>query len=105
MDQDRRTFLKTTGLAGTALVAGGAAFDPDRVALAQAPAAPGTMARGMTFATLRKDGGALSLGIRTDKGILDVARAEQDLRAGVPTTIDAVIHGRGDLAGLAAFGE
>jgi len=37
MDQDRRTFLKTTGLAGTALVAGGAAFEPAASRSRQAP--------------------------------------------------------------------
>jgi 2-keto-4-pentenoate hydratase/2-oxohepta-3-ene-1,7-dioic acid hydratase in catechol pathway len=95
MEQDRRTFLKTTGLAGTALIAAGGALTAGSTpAQAQAPAASGGMARGMTFATLRKEGGALSLGIGTDRGILDVARAEQDLKEGAPTTITEVLQGR-----------
>jgi 2-keto-4-pentenoate hydratase/2-oxohepta-3-ene-1,7-dioic acid hydratase in catechol pathway len=105
MTQDRRDFLKT-GLAGTALIAAGTGILESRPALAQAaapaPAASGgAMARGMIFATLRK-GDRLSLGIKTDKGILDVARAEQDLKAGVPTTISDVLAGK-NVGQLAAF--
>jgi len=55
----------------------------------------------MVFATLRK-GNDLSLGIKTDRGILDVARAEQDLKAGVPTTISDVLNGR-NVGALASF--
>jgi 2-keto-4-pentenoate hydratase/2-oxohepta-3-ene-1,7-dioic acid hydratase in catechol pathway len=103
MDQDRREFLKTASLAGTALLAaGGSVLDsPPAAAQATAPAATGGMARGMIFATLRK-GSQLSLGIKTDRGILDVARAEQDLKTGVPTTITDVLAGKnvGVLAGF-----
>jgi 2-keto-4-pentenoate hydratase/2-oxohepta-3-ene-1,7-dioic acid hydratase in catechol pathway len=57
------------------------------------------MARGLTLATLRKAGG-YSLGLRTDRGILDVAAAEADFRENAPTTITAVLNGQGDAAGL-----
>jgi 2-keto-4-pentenoate hydratase/2-oxohepta-3-ene-1,7-dioic acid hydratase in catechol pathway len=106
MTQDRREFLKTTGLAGTALLAAGTGVVESRPALAQAAApaaASGGMAQGLIFATLRK-GGDLSLGIKTDRGILDVARAEQDLKAGVPTTITEVLNGK-NVAALASFVE
>ena len=53
----------------------------------------------MTFATLRRADG-FGLGLRTDRGILDVVAAEQDFREGAPTTITAVFNGQGDIAGL-----
>lgn len=97
MTQDRRTFLKTTALAGAAAASGVAIATP---ALAQKAAmGPQAMARGFVFATLRKANG-LSLGVRTDRGILDVAAAEQDLKEGAPTTISDVFDGKGDIAGL-----
>src|SRR5215475_11530482 len=73
MTQDRRTFLKTTALAGAAAASAGALAAP---ALAQRTAAPTTgsreMPKGLTFATLRRPGG-YGLGVRTEHGILDVA--------------------------------
>ena len=100
MEQDRRTFLKTSALAGAATVTGAAATLPAVPAAAQTRplGEPREMARGLTLATLRK-GGAYSLGMRTDRGILDVAAAEADLREGAPTTITAVLNS-GDAAAL-----
>lgn len=97
MRQDRRTFLKTTALAGAAATTGVMVAAP---ALAQKAAmGPQAMARGFVLATLRKPNG-YGLGVRTDRGILDVTAAEQDLREGAPTTIADVFDGKGDLAGL-----
>jgi 2-keto-4-pentenoate hydratase/2-oxohepta-3-ene-1,7-dioic acid hydratase in catechol pathway len=100
MDQDRRTFLKTSALAGAATVTGAATL-PVAPAAAQnlALGEPREMARGLTLATLRKASG-YSLGLRTDRGILDVAAAEADFRENAPTTITAVLNGQGDAAGL-----
>jgi 2-keto-4-pentenoate hydratase/2-oxohepta-3-ene-1,7-dioic acid hydratase in catechol pathway len=99
MKQDRRTFLKTTALAGAAASVGTLAAP----ALAQRAAAPTTgsqqMPRGFAFATLRRANG-YGLGVRTDRGILDVTAAEQDFRENAPTTIDAVFKGEGDVNGL-----
>ncbi len=50
------------------------------------------MITNMTFATLR-DGKGFSLGIKTDRGILDVKRAAATLGVSVPTTIDEVLQG------------
>lgn len=112
MEQDRRTFLKTTGLAGAAAVTGAAAMTPQAAVLAQAPTAPmgaipggaREMPKGMTFCTLRR-GTSLTLGLKTERGILDVAAAEQELHAGAPTSIEAVFHGPGDIAGLRRLAE
>jgi 2-keto-4-pentenoate hydratase/2-oxohepta-3-ene-1,7-dioic acid hydratase in catechol pathway len=97
MDQDRRTFLKTT-----TLVAAMASLPASTGAVAQnAPGAnaPKEPARGLTLATLRRPDG-LGLALRTDRGVLDVTAAEQELREGAPTSIDAVIKGEGDVAAL-----
>jgi 2-keto-4-pentenoate hydratase/2-oxohepta-3-ene-1,7-dioic acid hydratase in catechol pathway len=99
MTHDRRTFLKTTGLVGMAAMTG-ASLTTDAVA----QTAPGAselkeLPKGMTFATLRRPDG-LGLGVRTDRGVLDVTAAERDFREGAPTTIDAVFKGQGDINGL-----
>src|SRR6266849_6418264 len=102
MDHDRRTFLKTTSLAGVAAVAAAASLPAATDAVAQgAPRAgePRELPRGMTFATLRRREG-FGLGLRTDRGVLDVVAAEQDFHEGAPTTIDAVFKGQGDVNGL-----
>src|SRR5262249_56134998 len=51
--------------------------------------------KGLVLATLRRRD-SYGLGLRTDRGILDVTAAEQDFREGAPTTIDALLHGQGD---------
>src|SRR5262245_43696608 len=100
MTQNRRTFLKTAALAGAAATTSGALAAP---ALAQRAAAPtsGTqqLPRGLTLATLRRPSG-YGLGVRHERGILDVAAAEQEFRENAPTTIDAVFKGTGDVNGL-----
>ena len=49
-------------------------------------------ARNMTFCTLAGRNGG-TLGIRTERGILDVARASRLFRIQAPTDIHAVIEG------------
>jgi len=102
MTQDRRTFLKATALAGAAAAAGASTFPAP--ALAQRTAAraagPQAMPRGFVFATLRRPGGGYGLGVRTERGILDIAAAEQDFHENAPTTIDAVLKGQGEIDGL-----
>jgi 2-keto-4-pentenoate hydratase/2-oxohepta-3-ene-1,7-dioic acid hydratase in catechol pathway len=41
-----------------------------------------------------------TLGVRTEKGIIDVAAAESDMRLGVPLQVDAVIRQQGNFAAL-----
>jgi 2-keto-4-pentenoate hydratase/2-oxohepta-3-ene-1,7-dioic acid hydratase in catechol pathway len=101
MTHDRRTFLKTSGLVGMAAMTG-ASLTAGADAVAQtAPGAtePKELPKGLTLATLRRPDG-LGLGLRTDRGILDVTAAERDFREGAPTTIDAVFKGQGDINGL-----
>ena len=97
MNQRRRTFVTTSVLGGVAAVAGlRPGFGPSR---ASAAAAGDELPRGLTFVTMRTNGEA-SLGIKTDRGIVDVRAAEAALKLRAPTTIDAVLQGRGDLKAL-----
>ena len=99
MKQDRRTFLKTASVAGVAAATGLPAATAAR-AQATAPASSrAELPKGLTFATLRGPDG-YGLGLRTDRGVLNVAAAEHDFREGAPTSIDAVFKGGGDISGL-----
>ena len=61
--------------------------------------------RGMTLTTIR-DGTNDHVGIRTSRGIVDVALAAQALNvASAPRTVDDVIAGRGDVRALARIAE
>jgi len=53
----------------------------------------------MTFCTLRQ-GDGYGLGVKTERGILDVAAAAHALKENAPTTIDAVFKGEGDMGAL-----
>jgi 2-keto-4-pentenoate hydratase/2-oxohepta-3-ene-1,7-dioic acid hydratase in catechol pathway len=106
MHQDRRTFLKTAGVTGGAVLAGTAqGFTAGSVDAAPSPGGVGPGAelpKQMTFVTIRR-GAELSLGIKTDRGILDVRRAEAALKVKAPTTIDDLLHARA--GGAAALGR
>jgi len=91
MMQDRRTFLKTTALAGAA--AATVPFTSMALRAQKAAAGPQSVARGFVFATLRRSDG-YGLGVRTNRGILDVVAAEHDLREGAPLTITDVFDER-----------
>jgi 2-keto-4-pentenoate hydratase/2-oxohepta-3-ene-1,7-dioic acid hydratase in catechol pathway len=55
--------------------------------------------KNLTYATIVTANGP-GLGIRTARGVLDVAGAARALKAGLPATVEDVIHGRGDTAAL-----
>src|SRR5262249_20359738 len=50
------------------------------------------MPKGMMLLTMRA-GDGYTLGIKTDKGILDVARAVKAFKSAAPTTMDALLAG------------
>ncbi len=90
MNRSRRTFLAGAG----AVVSAGVLPPPaGRAAPVSATyaAKSGDMPRGLTLVTLRR-GGELGLGIKTDRGLLDVRKAEKVLQQGAPTTIDEVFR-------------
>jgi len=96
MTQTRRSFLKSAGAAGVAIVTGKAtpssAKTLAKTGVAAIKSGPRDLPKQMTFCTLRK-GDELSLGIKTSRGILDVKKAAQALRKNVPLTIDEVLQG------------
>ncbi len=93
MTQNRRGVI---GLGvGAALVGAAAQAEPAR-------AARGGRLRNSSVTTIRTAAGD-GLGVRTARGVLDVAGAEKDLRLGLPTTVAALIAGQGDVAALAGL--
>jgi 2-keto-4-pentenoate hydratase/2-oxohepta-3-ene-1,7-dioic acid hydratase in catechol pathway len=71
----------------------------ERAAAAAPDAQQKGMIGGLVLATLTTSRGP-TLGVRTEKGIVDVAAAEADMRLGVPLQVDAVIRQQGDVAAL-----
>ena len=98
MIQDRRTFLQTTALAGAAAAAG-VPFTTTAPLAQKAAVGRQSMPRGLVLATLARQDG-YGLGVRTDRGVLDVMAAERELKEGAPTSITAVLEGNGDIEGL-----
>ena len=94
MSQDRRDFLQT-GLAGALVSVLGA----EHATAAAGDEQSAGMTGGLVLATLITNRGQ-TLGVRTGKGIIDVAAAEADMRFGAPLQVDAVIRGQGDLPAL-----
>ncbi|HET9577649.1 MAG TPA: fumarylacetoacetate hydrolase family protein [Usitatibacter sp.] len=118
MKQARRHFLKQASIGGAALTVAGCATgtrmehehagDPEHArvhaehmaAMRAQRSGPGPMPKRMTFVTLAM-GGGYGLGVKTDRGILDVGRASAQLRMPAPVTIDQVIrYGDGGLTEL-----
>ena len=102
MKQDRRVFLKQASVASAAaVVAGGCSVTgPMHAANAPRRAEGGPMPKKMTFATLM-NGGAPSLGVKTERGILDVKRCASHHGSDAPTTIsDLIRYGDAGLADL-----
>ena len=98
MNRGRRTFLKSAGVAVSAGLLGPAPVFAAGPGPAAGKVAAGEMPQGMTFVTIRR-GGEQSLGIKTDRGILDVRKAEAAFKQKAPTTINEVFQ-RGGGPGL-----
>jgi hypothetical protein len=107
MDCNRRTFLKQIGVGTAVAIVGGKLAIPE-VQAGTMGAGKGAkpvahvMARGITLLTMRS-GDDYTLGVKTEKGILDVRKAVRAFKSGAPTTIDDLIR-RGD-QGLAELME
>jgi len=93
MKEGRRRFLKQAGVAGAALTAAAVPVtEAAAVTAGPTPKLGGQLPKGMTLLTMRTAAG-YTLGIKTDKGILDVAAAAKQFRSGAPTTTDALFAG------------
>ncbi len=89
MEQNRRDFLKGAGIAAAMVATGGLTAGP-------AEAKPDKMsergmARGLTLVTMRRNGEYV-LGVKTDKGILDVLEAGKLLKMHAPVTMDDLLQ-------------
>jgi len=88
MEQNRRTFLRGAGMVGAMAAIGDVP--------AQAPPLDSSnvargMAHGLTLLTMRHQG-EYRLGVKTDKGVLDVNRAAELLNMQVPGTMDDLLQ-------------
>jgi 2-keto-4-pentenoate hydratase/2-oxohepta-3-ene-1,7-dioic acid hydratase in catechol pathway len=86
--QNRREFLRLTGVATIAATGG--------LGAAQAEVKPAAnkqrgMAHGLTLLTMRRNG-EYRLGVKTGKGILDVKEAASKLKMGAPATMDELLQ-------------
>jgi 2-keto-4-pentenoate hydratase/2-oxohepta-3-ene-1,7-dioic acid hydratase in catechol pathway len=96
MGSTRRTFLKSA--AGAIALVGVANRRADAAEGKAKEAASEPMAKGLTLCNIKRDGG-VSLGVKTSKGVLDVAAAARGRKIAVPGSTDDVIRGIG-VAGL-----
>jgi len=107
MDCNRRTFLKQIGVGTAVAIVGGKLAIPEVQAGTMgagrgAKPVEHVMPRGMTLLTMRS-GDDYTLGVKTEKGILDVRKSARAFKSRAPTTIDDLIR-RGD-QGLAELVE
>ena len=93
MDRERRAFLKTTSLAAAATAVGLPAATEAAAQARSASAEMKELPKGLVLATLRRPD-SYGLGLRADRGILDVVAAEQDFRE-LPTRCAASPRKRG----------
>lgn len=92
---NRRSFLKASAVAGGAVLA-----QPMMMTEASAAAGPGSqanrnpkpeMAKGLTVLNYR-EGSSVKLGVKTEKGILQVAKAARAMKMKAPTTTDDLLQ-------------
>jgi len=88
MEQNRRDFLRSAGVLATVAATGGltAAHAQTKPAKAQSRG----MARGLTLLTIRRNG-EYRLGVKTEKGILEVPEAAKLLKMQAPATMDELL--------------
>jgi 2-keto-4-pentenoate hydratase/2-oxohepta-3-ene-1,7-dioic acid hydratase in catechol pathway len=89
MEQDRRTFLRGAGAAGAIAATGGLAEGQGEPKPLRNRARG--MAHGLTLLTMRRNG-EYRLGVKTEKGILDVKEAARHLHLPAPATMDDLLQ-------------
>ena len=98
MNNQRRSVLRAGVVAGAAAL-GGASIGSAAGATRAKDARVQPLPTGMTFATLATERGAV-LGIRDGDRVLDTGLAEKKFKLGAPTSIDDLLHGRGEVSAL-----
>ena len=93
MDKKRREFFKQVGAVGAVAAGSNLGATRAEAAVAGKGAKPRTpeMPKKMTFVTLRS-GDGYSLGVKTEKGILDVKKAAKQFKSSAPIDIDDLIR-------------
>src|SRR5580692_5659049 len=106
MITSRREFLQGTAVASLAGIAATASAAGAAPARRRKPSAAHEMPRGMTLLSIRSEHGD-TLGVKTDRGILDVRRASLALHHPVPLTLDHLLQegGAPELAHLVAAAQ
>ena len=89
MKENRRNFLKTAGAAWTMAAMGG--FTGGRAEAGPVRDQARGMARGLTLLTMRREG-EYRLGVKTEKGILDVSATAKALKMHAPATMDDLLQ-------------
>lgn len=89
MNENRRDFLKMAGAAWTMSAMG--AFSGAHAGSGPVRDQARGMATGLTLLTFKRDG-EYRLGVKTEKGILDVSVAAKTLRLRAPTTMDELLQ-------------
>ena len=89
MDRNRRDFLKGAGIAAAIAATGG--LTVEHVEAQPVKTSERGMARGLTLLTMRRNG-EYRLGVKTDKGILDVPQAAKLLKMRAPATMDDLLQ-------------
>lgn len=89
MEQNRRNLLKGAG--AIAAMAATGKLNRARAAGTESGNRPRGMARGLTVLTMRRDG-EYRLGVKSDKGILDVPLAAKLLNMSAPATVDDLLQ-------------
>src|SRR5579864_9138034 len=89
MQQNRRNILKGAG--AIAAMAATGKLTSSRAEAKETSNRQRGMAKGLTLLTMRKDG-QYRLGVKTDKGILDVPEAAALLKMHAPPTMDDLLQ-------------
>jgi 2-keto-4-pentenoate hydratase/2-oxohepta-3-ene-1,7-dioic acid hydratase in catechol pathway len=89
MPENRRAFLKGTAALGTIVASVG--WSSAHAEPQEAEAHPHGLARGLTMLTMRREG-EYRLGVKTDKGVLDVREAAGLLHMRAPASMDDLLQ-------------
>jgi 2-keto-4-pentenoate hydratase/2-oxohepta-3-ene-1,7-dioic acid hydratase in catechol pathway len=100
MTTSRRTFLAASGaVLATAAIAPTAQASETETHHRESYQGPHEMPRNLTLLTIAHQDGSESLGVKTEKGILDVRAASKALKLSAPQTLEELLH-HGNAAGL-----
>jgi 2-keto-4-pentenoate hydratase/2-oxohepta-3-ene-1,7-dioic acid hydratase in catechol pathway len=86
----RRSFMKTAGLT-TVATASAVALGAPNEAAAQPYTGPHELPRGLTLLAMKQKDGAETLGVKTENGVLDVAKANAALKMNAPLTLEDLL--------------